>query len=46
MIEIDWDNLPPTTIPASTTISVRDFTSKDAAKRLGEAVAGVVKMMS
>lgn len=43
MTEIDWDNLPPTTIPASTIISVRDFTNEDAARRLGETVAGVVK---
>jgi hypothetical protein len=41
MIPVDWDNLPPTTIPARTTISVRDFTNDDAATRLGETVASM-----
>ena len=45
MPEIDWVNLPQTTVPACTTVSVRDFANEDAARRLGETVAGVVNAM-
>lgn len=39
MDDIDWDNLPPTTAPASVSVSVQGFTNKEAAVALGNSVA-------
>lgn len=42
MDDIDWDNLPPTTVPSSLPVSVQGFTNQDAAVELGKAVGECV----
>lgn len=41
MDDIDWDNLPPSTA-IEVGVQVRDFTNREAATQLGEAVGGAV----
>jgi len=38
MDEIDWDNLPPTTVPSQVPVLVQGFTNQDAAIELGKTV--------
>ena len=37
------DDLPPSTVPTTTTITVKDFTDEAAAQQLGQAVGAIVK---
>ncbi|WP_132469641.1 hypothetical protein [Novosphingobium sp. ST904] len=45
MEEIDWDNLPPTTVPESAQVRVRGFTNGEAAEKLGHVVVEYVGIM-
>lgn len=42
MDDINWNNLPPTTAPASLSVSVQGFSNRDAAVALGEVVGEFV----
>jgi hypothetical protein len=38
LTDIDWDNLPPTTLPRHTNVAIQGFSNEEAAKKLGQAV--------
>jgi hypothetical protein len=40
--DLDGDDLPPTTVPAAASVTVKGFDNADAATSLGQTVAGVV----
>lgn len=45
MVDIDWDIVPPTTMPPGLNCAVKGFANEDAARRLGELVLGCVQMV-
>lgn len=45
MVDIDWDNLRPSTAPVSLPISVKGFTNHDVAVALGKVVGEFVKTL-
>lgn len=42
MHEVDWDNLPPTTMPPNLGIVVKGFTNQEAAVALAQSIGGIV----
>lgn len=45
MSEIDWDNLPPSTVPKDLSICVKGFENEEAARKLGHAVLGCLNII-
>jgi hypothetical protein len=45
MTDIDWDNLPPTTAPASFNACVKGFTNQEAGQQLGLEVGRVIQVV-
>lgn len=45
MNDIDWDSLPPTTVPQDTRIAVQGFTNVEAAQQLSAAVADAISTL-
>lgn len=44
MNEIDWENLPPTTIPANLGLTVQGFENEEGARKLGHAVLDAIRL--
>lgn len=44
MTEIDWDNLPPTTIPTDLGLTVKGFENEEGARELGHAVLDAIRL--